>query len=136
MNELNEIISDYLQAKDTDYALMINGDWGCGKTYYLEHEFKEFVEQQKCPFEPDISGKIKKEVKKISDEDPSDYRYSPAFISLYGISSPEDFQYRVFLGVNSWAKNRIVSILGSVFSKFTSHFGVDLDQKDANNRGH
>lgn len=129
MNELNEIISDYLQAKDTDYALMINGDWGCGKTYYLEHEFKEFVERQKCPFEPDISGKIKK----ISDENPSDYRYSPVFISLYGISSPEDFQYRVFLGVNKWANNKFVSVMASMGAKVTKMLGVELNQKDANN---
>ena len=30
MEELDQIIEDYLKAKDTDYAIMINGDWGCG----------------------------------------------------------------------------------------------------------
>ena len=43
MEKLNEIVIDYLKVKDTDYALMINGKWGCGKTYYLEHDFKDFI---------------------------------------------------------------------------------------------
>ena len=43
MEKLNEIVNDYLKVKDTDYALMINGKWGCGKTYYLEHDFKDFI---------------------------------------------------------------------------------------------
>ena len=57
MKELEDIIQDYLQAKDTDYTLMINGDWGCGKTYYLNHEFKDFVEQLNCPFTSDVTAK-------------------------------------------------------------------------------
>lgn len=28
---------DNLVAENTDYAIMINGDWGCGKTYYIRH---------------------------------------------------------------------------------------------------
>lgn len=68
MEKLNEIVIDYLKVKDTDYALMINGKWGCGKTYYLEHGFKNFIE------------------KKNSDNS----KFSVALISLYGVSSPED----------------------------------------------
>ena len=49
MKKLNEIVNQYIEAKDTDYALMINGKWGCGKTYYLEHEFKDIVEQKESP---------------------------------------------------------------------------------------
>lgn len=49
MEKLNEIVIDYIKTEDTDYALMINGKWGCGKTYYLEHEFKDIVEQEECP---------------------------------------------------------------------------------------
>ena len=68
MEKLNEIVIDYLKVKDTDYALMINGKWGCGKTYYLERDFKDFIK------------------KKNSDN----AKFSVALISLYGVSSPED----------------------------------------------
>ena len=132
MKELNEIISDYLQAKDTDYALMINGDWGCGKTYYLNHDFKEFVKEQFCPFDPDMYGQIKKGIKDIGNGVPSDYKYFPAFISLYGISSADDFQYRVFLGVNTWAKNKFVGAMAAMGSKVADIIGLSLEKKDTN----
>lgn len=50
MEQLNKVIADYLNAESTDYAIMINGEWGCGKTYYFEHEFKVLVTNIKAPF--------------------------------------------------------------------------------------
>lgn len=49
MKQLNKVISDYLNAESTDYAIMINGEWGCGKTYYLEHDFKVLVGSINAP---------------------------------------------------------------------------------------
>ena len=34
----------YLKTANTDYAVMLNGGWGCGKTYYIEHALKDAVE--------------------------------------------------------------------------------------------
>ena len=34
MKELLEIIEDYLLQEETNYALLIKGNWGCGKTYF------------------------------------------------------------------------------------------------------
>jgi predicted AAA+ superfamily ATPase len=43
--KINVIINNYLDSeKQTDYALMINGKWGCGKTYYIEHDLKKLIE--------------------------------------------------------------------------------------------
>lgn len=133
MEKLNEIIGDYLQAKDTDYALMINGEWGCGKTFYLNHDFKEFVTAQKCPNKPDGLGQAKKNLTEVVDGDQRDYFYAPAFVSLYGISSPEDFQYRVFLGVNTWANNKLVGLMANIGSKAASLFGINLEKRDTDN---
>ena len=133
MKELTEIISDYLQAKDTDYALMINGDWGCGKTYYLNHDFKKFVKELVCPFKPDKYSQIKKGMKDIGEGASSVYKYSPAFISLYGISSPDDFQYRVFLGVNTWAKNKFMGVMASIGSKVAERIGLNFEKIGSQN---
>lgn len=35
MQQLEEIVNFYLTS-DTNYALMITGDWGVGKTYYFK----------------------------------------------------------------------------------------------------
>jgi len=45
MNErINATLDIYLKNKNhTDYAIMINGKWGCGKTYYIENELKERI---------------------------------------------------------------------------------------------
>jgi hypothetical protein len=42
--KINAIIENYLcSQKQTDYAIMINGKWGCGKTYYIEHDLKNLI---------------------------------------------------------------------------------------------
>ena len=129
--DINQTILDYLKASDTDYAIMINGDWGCGKTYFLNHDFDVLVKDVKCPEDPDNVGKIKQAAKDVlSEKSESSYNYVPAYISLYGLSSPEDFKYRVFLGVNSWAKNSVVGFVGSLATKVAGVFGADLDKED------
>lgn len=42
-NDLDTVIKDYLSAKNTDYAIMISGVWGCGKSYYIDHGLKDIV---------------------------------------------------------------------------------------------
>ena len=35
---ITSIIERYAKKQGTDYALLLNGGWGCGKTYYVTHE--------------------------------------------------------------------------------------------------
>ena len=43
-------IEDYINTPITDYAIMISGEWGIGKTYFLKNtllsDFKEKVEKK------------------------------------------------------------------------------------------
>ena len=130
MEKLNEIIIDYLKVKDTDYALMINGKWGCGKTYYLEHDFKHFVEQKECPFASCTPNSIKERLKRIWKHHSDKYNFKTAFISLYGVSSPEDFYYRVFLGINSWAKTKVFTLIGFAGAKVAKYFNINISKED------
>lgn len=34
-------IQDYIHDLDNAYALMVTGEWGCGKTYFIEHKLTE-----------------------------------------------------------------------------------------------
>jgi predicted AAA+ superfamily ATPase len=36
-----EVIFDYLSKEDTDYAILINGPWGSGKTYYWKNNLSK-----------------------------------------------------------------------------------------------
>lgn len=40
---ITKIIENYWCAPNTDYAILLNGEWGCGKTYYVEHELKTVI---------------------------------------------------------------------------------------------
>ena len=44
MDDLVESILDYIRADYTDYAIMINGEWGSGKTYFWNHKIRNKIE--------------------------------------------------------------------------------------------
>ena len=79
------IITDYLKAKETDFALMINGAWGCGKTYFLKNSLKLAIEEIDCP----------KQNKKCENK-----KYQQIYVSLYGLSSTEEIKERIFYAIN------------------------------------
>ena len=45
MEDLVESILDYIRADYTDYAIMLNGEWGSGKTYFWNHKIKPKIEK-------------------------------------------------------------------------------------------
>ena len=36
-DEIESILAEYLKNPKAEYAVMIDGDWGSGKTYFLTH---------------------------------------------------------------------------------------------------
>ena len=124
-DELDQIIKDYLAATDTDYAIMINGEWGSGKSYYIKHGFDSLVKSILVPINENEDQSRKWYERK------KDYYYKPAYISLYGVSSVEDFEVRVFYGINSWANNGFIRVGGLLGSKIGEFVGVSSGKKDA-----
>jgi len=124
-DELDQIIKDYLAATDTDYAIMINGEWGSGKSYYIKHGFDSLVKSILVPINENEDQSRK------WYESKKDYYYKPAYISLYGVSSVEDFEVRVFYGINSWANNGFIRVGGLLGSKIGEFVGVSSGKKDA-----
>ena len=97
---------------------MISGEWGCGKSYYLRNRFRDLV---KSIYVPIIENKGNKKRS----------TYNPAYISLYGVSSTEDFEYRVFCGINAWAENGFIRTGGAIAAKGASIFGLQFGKKDS-----
>ena len=75
MEELVESILDYVRADYTDYAIMINGEWGSGKTYFWNHKIRNKIESL------ELNGR----------------RYTTIYMSLYGISNLEDISKKIFI---------------------------------------
>jgi hypothetical protein len=43
-DELKSVIEEYLRDSKAEYAVMIDGDWGSGKTYFLKHSLMTIID--------------------------------------------------------------------------------------------
>ena len=75
MEDLVESILDYVRADYTDYAIMINGEWGSGKTYFWNNRIRNKIESLQ------LNGK----------------QYTTIYMSLYGISNLEEISKKIFI---------------------------------------
>ena len=75
MEDLVESILDYIRADYTDYAIMINGEWGSGKTYFWNNKIRNKIDSLR------LNGK----------------QYTTIYMSLYGISNLEDISKKIFI---------------------------------------
>jgi len=75
MEDLVESILDYVRADYTDYAIMINGEWGSGKTYFWNNKIRNRIDSLQ------LNGK----------------NYTTIYMSLYGISNLEDISKKIFI---------------------------------------
>ena len=110
--QIDKIIIDYVQSKDTDYAIMIDGEWGAGKSWYWDNV---------------LTGQIKKiPTKDNTEEKPS--TYNVAKISLFGISSVDDLRIKIFEETSAFFANKYVKtgakLTGMVLNKVAGFFNV------------
>ena len=75
MEDLVESILDYVRSDYTDYAVMINGEWGSGKTHFWNNKIRNKIESIQ------INGR----------------RYTTIYMSLYGISNLEEISKKLFI---------------------------------------
>lgn len=111
-----EIIEDYIKTENTDNALLIDGEWGCGKTHYLKNVIKNNIESIKTP---------------TCDN------YKVIYISLNGLSKVNSISSEIIassLGVNE--RGRLTKILYSssdlIFNAASKLLKIDeyLEDKD------
>ncbi|MBR6253081.1 MAG: hypothetical protein IKR04_04500 [Clostridia bacterium] len=91
MDELVESILDYIRKPYTDHAIMINGEWGSGKTYFWNNKVRSKIEST------EINGK----------------KYRTIYMSLYGISNLDDISKKIFMEMNPNINKTIKKILDS-----------------------
>lgn len=103
--ELNSFVFDYLTNDKTNAALLLDGEWGTGKTYYIKNALIPFLEAKK------------KQV---------------VYVSLYGVEGTESLSKNIFTesrlkAVNSTARTIISGTAKTVIRGISSYFGVDLN---------
>ncbi|MGE6226838.1 P-loop NTPase fold protein [Paenibacillus chitinolyticus] len=75
MNYITDSILNYIKKDKTNYAILLNGSWGSGKTYFWENTLRPEIEKT------NISGK----------------KMNVVYISLYGLKSLEEVNKKIFL---------------------------------------
>lgn len=95
MDDLVESILDYIRADYTDYAIMINGEWGDGKTYFWNHKIRNKIEAMQ------INGK----------------KYTTIYMSLYGISNLEEISKKIFIETTQLMDKNLKKYMGSKAKK-------------------
>ena len=84
-NELNEFIINYVKREKTQSALMLSGQWGIGKSYYINNSLKENLK--------------KNDFKMIS-------------VSLYGLTSIHDISKSIYIELKLLKKKHSKKAIG------------------------
>ena len=92
MEDLVESILDYIRAEYTDYAIMINGEWGSGKTYFWNHKIKPKIESMQS-----ANGK----------------KLTAVYMSLYGISNLEEISKKIFIETTQLMDKNLKKFMGA-----------------------
>lgn len=99
---IKTIFDDYLKTENTNYALMLNGNWGSGKTFFWKNTLKQKV---------------------------TDNNYKEIYISLNGISKIETLEHMLFIKLipilgskeSSLMKNT-TTLVTNVINKASSYY--------------
>ena len=125
-SEIIEVVKEYLNSNIYNYAVMIDGEWGSGKTYFIKNILMEKIEQDT------ISNSSNNEkIKRI------------IYISLYGVNSTDDISNSIYLSIinesvdsnekNKKARsfvneNRVARVISRIGIDFLKNKGVDYKQ--------
>lgn len=108
MNEdITERIEQYLYL-DTNYAIIINGDYGIGKTHYIKNDLFPKVKELNVP------------------NTDKDEKFLPILISLFGAKSIEEIQNQIFLELYPILKSKGVKIAAGLTNSVLKYLGNDL----------
>ena len=113
--DVDQLVLDYVKAPNTDYAIMLKGAWGAGKTYYWNKSLSRDIEQIDSPF------KVKDKFAK----------YKPIRISLFGIENLNSLIMRItrakYLGENKWL-NAASSVVTTGVKSFAKKYEIESEE--------
>ena len=90
---IKSIFDDYLKTENTNYALMLNGNWGSGKSFFWKNTLKEIVKKNE---------------------------YKEIYISLNGISKIETLEHMLFIKLIPFIGNKESSLIKNTTTLVTN----------------
>src|SRR5690606_19415328 len=99
---IKQIFTDYIKTDKTQYAIMLNGSWGCGKTYFWKYTLEEIAKKND---------------------------FKTIYVSLNGISRIDDLDHQLFIKLLPFISNQenkaiknATTFLGNIINKVSSHY--------------
>lgn len=77
--DIEKVITDYINTGNTDYAIMVTGGWGSGKTFFWNNTLKKAIENINLPGQNEGNEK----------------KYSAARVSLFGLTDVNQIRQRM-----------------------------------------
>lgn len=121
-DEITDIILKYIDEEIYNYAIMIDGEWGCGKTYYIKESLIGAIEDH--------------ENQKTSNNE--EYKvHQVIYISLYGMKSIDEISKQVFMksylskaenttGLGKAGVKVVGTVLPALFDVINNKIGTSL----------
>ena len=81
-DEIVDVIINYIDEKIYNYAVMIDGEWGCGKTHFIKERLCNELEKHE------------------KDKAKTQKEYKPKgiiYLSLYGVNSLEEVSKQILM---------------------------------------
>ena len=111
--DVDQMVLDYVKAPSTDYAIMLTGAWGTGKTYYWKKALAPSIEAMDSPVI------IKDHILK----------YKALHVSLFGVDSLNNLILRVakakYLETDNKWINSATTLTVAAFKKFAKKYEVE-----------
>ena len=121
------VVREYLEDKENSYALMLTGEWGCGKTYFVEHALTEKLEEDESRHPVVVASAYgAKDLAELCGAIES------GFISKYAIGRAASGERSRRDSLVEFAKDTGVSLLGKKIRELEKKAGVDLKMTPLN----
>lgn len=104
-------LNEYAEIPDPQYAIMLRGAWGCGKTFFI----RQWMEQLK------------------SNRDADKLKWQPIYVSLYGLTTTQQITEQINKEISPWLYSKGMKIAKNILkaaSKIALKYDIDGDGKD------
>lgn len=111
--QIFDFLNEYAKLPSPQYAVLLRGKWGCGKTYFVKHWLAEFDKSDKLP------------------ANENSIELKPIYVSLFGMREISDIKSAIDRCVNPYfysKTGKILKIAGRIASKIIFKTELDIDK--------
>jgi len=105
--EIVRFLNEYVEIPDPQYAVMLKGAWGCGKTFFIQR----WIEASKEKGEEQLE-------------------WNPIYVSLYGLTSVQQITESINKEIYPWLYSKGAKLIKNILktaSKIALKYDIDAD---------